>query len=317
MNPKAPTPLRFLLALIVLLFLASDVRAQQPIHGEAAVTPSAGHALVRQQVKYMTLGRDPTGYERDVRTFIASTDIAYGLTSRFALTAYIPVVWQSVDSPLIFIEELFPPGSGGGGHGHGGHDPNLPIPEGVTIHPSGSEWGLDEIVVGFKWRLYEHDFGPIDTFRVALLGALETPTGEEAFSSDSWDPSIGLAATYIEGRHGANASLNWKFNTSDIHGHHVRAGMGPDDTLFYNASWLYRLTPAAYTSNTKAATYFILEGNGIYETNGDHEILIAPGFMVEAKHTAIEFSVQLPALQEMDHRPKTDFTITLGIRFLF
>ena len=55
----------------------------------------------------------------------------------------------------------------------------------------------------------------------------------------------------------------------------------------------------------------------MYETNGDHEILLAPGVMYEARSFAVELSVQLPALQEIDHRPKTDFTVTLGLRMLF
>ena len=55
----------------------------------------------------------------------------------------------------------------------------------------------------------------------------------------------------------------------------------------------------------------------MYETNGDHEILLAPGVMYEARSFAVELSVQLPLLQEIDHRPKTDFTVTLGLRMLF
>jgi hypothetical protein len=126
---------------------------------------------------------------------------------------------------------------------------------------------------------------------------------------------IGAAATYIAGRHGANASVQYKFNTGH-HLHAIRGGMGHDNAIFYNASWLYRITPAQYKATTRAATYFVLEANGIYETNGDDEILIAPGFMIEAKHTAFEFSIQLPVLQNMEERPETHFTIMLGIRFL-
>jgi hypothetical protein len=92
--------------------------------------------------------------------------------------------------------------------------------------------------------------------------------------------------------------------------------MGEDDALFYNASYLFRLLPGQYGAHTKDATYFILEANGIYETNGDNEILLAPGIMYETRDMAFEFSVQLPAYQEIENRPKTNLTLTAGIRFL-
>jgi hypothetical protein len=311
-----PARRSYCLALVLLAFVNLPAIAQQPINSEAAVQPSAGHFLLREQFKYMELGRDPTGFEREVKEYIASTELTYGLTGRLALTAYVPVIWQSVDSSLADTT-----GGGGGGGGGGGHDGHggFPIPTDPTAslpHALGSDFGLDDITIGFKWRVYKHDFGPIDTVRIAVLGALELPTGEDAFSSDSVDPIIGAAATYIHGRHGANASLQWKFNTGE-HLYPVRGGMGADDALFYNASWLFRILPDHYEATTKSATYFILELNGIYETNGDDEILISPGIMYEHKHLAIELGVQLPIYQEMDHRPKTDFAVVAGIRLLF
>ena len=312
--------LGWFLALALLVFLSSPALAQLPIHSEAAVQPSAGHFLIREQFTFGSLGRDPTGFEHEVREYIASTDITYGLTSHFALHALIPVMWQSVDSELI--------DHGGGGGGHGGHTggggipiPPFPFPfpgdEGSTAaHAVGSDFGLDDITVGFKWRLYEKDLGPIDTLRFALLGAVETPTGEDAYSSDSWDPIIGGVISYIQGRNGFNASLQWKFNTGE-HPINLHAGMGEDDTLFYNASYLFRVLPERYGAHSKPATYRVFEGNGVYETNGDNELLFSPGIMYETRDMAFEFGVQIPAYQEIENRPKTNLTLTAGVRFFF
>jgi len=314
-----PHPRFGLLILLAVLAVGSRASwAQQPIHSEAAVQPSAGHWLIREQFKFIDMGRDPTGFERQVRLYLAHTDLIYGLTSHVALTANIPVLWQSVDSPVI---DTGGGGGGGGGGGHGGHGGHggIPFPTdpGTSVgHPVGSDFGIDDITVGFKWRIYEHDFGPIDTLRVALLAAVETPTGEDAFGSDSWDPMIGAAVTWIEGRNGANASIQWKFNTGE-HLHPTRGGMGESDALFYNASYLFRILPDQYKAATRSATYFVLELNGIYETNGDNEIFLSPGVMFEHKHIAIEFGVQLPIYRDLDHRPETDFAIVAGIRFLF
>jgi outer membrane putative beta-barrel porin/alpha-amylase len=289
-------------------FLSSSAHAQLPIHSDAAVQPSAGHFLLRQQLEFMKLGRDPTGFGHQVREYIATTNITYGLTQNFALTANIPLIWQSVDSEVTDHS-----GHGGGGGFPGFPFPFPPPPTTDVAHPLGSDFGLDDITIGFKWRIYEHDFGPIDTLRIALLGATETPTGEDAYSSDSWDPEIGAVISYIQGRHGANASLLWKFNTGK-HPLNLHAGMGEDDALFYNASYLFRLLPSQYTTHSKDATYLLLEANGIYETNGDNEILLAPGIMYETKNIALEFSIGFPIFQSIENRPKTDLTLTLGLR---
>ena len=302
---------RFLFALGVVALFGCVTRAQQAIHTDAAVQPSAGHLLFREQFTFGSLGRDPTGFGHQVREYIATTDLTYGVTSHFALTAVIPVMWQSVDSSVVDH-------GGHGGHGGGGIPFPFPFPEPgtTTAHPLGSDFGLDDVTVGFKWRLYERDFGPIDTLRFSLLGGVQTPTGEDAYSSDSWDPIIGGVISYIEGRNGVNASLQWKFNTGK-HPVNLHAGMGEDDALFYNASYLFRLFPDAYSSTSRSATYLVMEANGVYETNGDNEILLGPGVMWEAKNLAIEFSIQGPVYQEIENRPKTNVTITVGVRFLF
>lgn len=297
-------------ALAALLLLAAPVMAQLPIHSPAAVQPSAGHFLFREQFMFGSLGRDPTGFEHEVREYIATTNITWGVTPHFALTANVPVMWQSVDSELLDH----------GGHGGGGGFPfpfPFPFPGGDTSeHPLGSDFGLDDVTVGFQWRLYERDLGPIDTLRFALIGAVETPTGEDAYSSDSWDPIIGGVISYIRGRHGVNGSVEWKFNTGK-HPINLHPGMGEDDALFYNASYLFRLLPSQYGAGSKDATYLVLEANGVYETNGDNEILFAPGIMYETRDMALEFGVQVPAYQEMENRPKTNLTLTVGIRFFF
>jgi len=301
------------LALVALVLLSNRAFAQLPIHSDAAVQPSAGHFLLREQFMFGNLGRDPTGFGHEVREYVATTDLTWGVTPRFALTAVIPLMWQSVDSEVLDH-------SGHGGSGGGGNPFPFPFPfpgdGGTTAHPLGSDFGLDDITVGFKWRLYEHDFGPIDTLRLALLGGVETPTGEDAYSSDSWDPEIGAVISYIQGRNGVNASLEWK-NNRGKHPLNLHAGMGEDDALFYNASYLFRLFPDAYSSTSRSATYLLLEGNGIYETNGDNEILVSPGIMYETRDMAFEFSVQLPAYQDIENRPKTNVTFTAGIRFFF
>ena len=47
------------------------------------------------------------------------------------------------------------------------------------------------------------------------------------------------------------------------------------------------------------------------------ELFLAPGIMYEAHGWAVEASVQLPVFKELDYRPETEFTVTVGLRLLF
>jgi hypothetical protein len=156
----------------------------------------------------------------------------------------------------------------------------------------------------------------IDTARFSVIAAVETPTGDDAFSSDSFDPVVGGVFTYIKGRHGFDAALRWEFNTGETP-QPVRGGMGSANVLFYDAAYLFRVSPAAFGAGPNAALYAIIEANGLYETNGDNEVLLSPGIMYEARNFASELSVQLPVWQEIESRPKTEFTVTAGLRWLF
>jgi len=142
------------------------------------------------------------------------------------------------------------------------------------------------------------------------------PTAKAPFGSDSFDPMIGFVYTHIQGRHGFNVSARYKFNTG-VRANPVRHGDSKADILHYDTAYLYRLSSAKYTADTKGAWYAIAELHGTYETNGDHEFFLSPGVMYEARDWALEASISLPTLQEVDHRPHADYILTLGVRFLF
>ena len=78
-----------------------------------------------------------------------------------------------------------------------------------------------------------------------------------------------------------------------------------------------RIDEPNVADTSEGAWYALVEMNGTYETDGDNEILIAPGIMFEGGRFGLEFGVQLPAWQRIEHRPKTDFNFTVGLRLLF
>ena len=267
----------------------SPAAAQEAVHTDSTAVPSAGHWAVRESVQYQRFRHDPTPAGREVDEWRSLTTVEYGLRPDLTLAAYVPIVYRET------------------------HLAGTP-PAGAA-DTNDADFGFDDVLLTAKWRVYRNDFGPIDTARFSVVAGAELPTGIDAYSSDSVDPVLGGVFSYIQGRHGFNAELLWKFNTGG-EDEPVRAGEGSADALSYNAAYLFRVAPGRFAATTTGAWYAIVEANGVYETNGDNELLVAPGILYEAKGFAIEGSLQLPVWQSLDHRPETSFTVTLGVRFL-
>ena len=258
---------------------------QEAIHTDsAAAVPSVGHVSLRQTLTFMSFDELP-GFDfpdaPGVDEWRAVTTVEYGLRNDVALSLYVPIVYRDAES---FVDD---------------------------------EFGLDDITLAAKWRVYRNDFGPIDTSRLSLVAAIELPTGTGDFSTDSVNPSLGAVYSLVYGRHGFNAEARWKFTTGG-EDQPLLAGEGKADALFYNASYLYRLRPAQFgAASSGGAVYGVVELNGALETNRDHQLLLSPGLLYEARTYAVEASVQIPVLQNLNDRPEMDFSLTLGVRFLF
>lgn len=257
--------------------------AQEPINAfNSATHPARGSLILRQQFHYVSIDDDPSARDRQVRDVLSHTILNYGVDTDLALSLSVP----------LRIRWL----------------------EGDDRDGSDRQFGADDLLAVIKWRPYREDLGPLDTRRFSLLAGMEIRSGDTNFSSDSYDPLIGAAYTAIIGRHGLNFDAAWQFTTNGVD-EPLLAGDSQADLLRYDAAYLYRIAPAVYGEDSQAAWYALVEWNGYYETNGDHEVFLAPGLMYEARRWVFEFSVQFPAIQELDHRPETEFTVVLGLRF--
>lgn len=272
---------------VLLVCSAAPVLAQEPINADSATQPSPGHVTIKEQLRFMSLDMD-SGAKRDrgeVRDLLLSNSITVGLSSDWSLSLRAPLAarWRTYDN----------------------------------ADRTDREQGIGDVTALAKWRFYREDHGPLDTTRIAVLGGLEARTGDGPFTNDAYNPTLGLAATKIMGRHGLNGHLQYTL-TTDGAPDPVLPGMSTADVLRYNGAYLYRLAPEQFTSATSGgAWYAMIEANGVYETNGDHELLLAPGIMYEATTWAFELSVQLPAWREIDHRAATEYTIVAGLRLSF
>jgi hypothetical protein len=160
-----------------------------------------------------------------------------------------------------------------------------------------------------KWRVLQYDLGPVNTIRGSLIGGAEVPLGSDKLSSDSTDPFGGGVITAILGRHGLNAALIGQLNTGD--------DAESDSELHYDASYLYRLSPTQWDSDTKASFYLVTEFNGTCWEGGDKELLFAPGLLYEATRWALELGIRFPLCQDVSRRYSEDFALVIGWRYLF
>ncbi|MCC5824240.1 MAG: transporter [Phycisphaerales bacterium] len=256
---------------------APGAHAQEANLSEAATQPPKGRITFREQVRFTRYELD----DRDIDRLVLNTRLTLGLTGALAAVADIPAVRERDRSDS-----------------------------------AANAAGLGDISLGLKWRFWQHDTGPIETRRLAALGGVRLPTGSGDLSTDGVDPFLGLVFTMVEGRHGVNAAARYQFATDGLE-NPVSAGMGRDDLLTIETSYLYRLSPAAYTSDTAGSFYAVIESFVDYETNGDTEWRLAPGLLWEARRWAAEASVILPAARDIDHRAETKWGLALGVRVLF
>lgn len=265
------------------LLLAPAAAAQEVLNMPSATQPAAGHFTVRPMARFTRYEDDPTTQGRTARETRADLIIAYGITGELSASATLPFTHRRT---------TFADGS---------TDANV---------------GLADPTILFKWRFWKEDLGPIDTIRTSLLFGAELPLGDGVYTSGSVDPIVGVAMTTIRGRHGLGASVQYTL-TTDGDSEPLTFGHGLADAIRADASYAFRIDPAEYESDTPAATYAVLELNTRFETNGDREVFLSPGLLYEARTWAAEFGAQIPVERSLDHRPKVDYALVLGIRILF
>ena len=254
--------------------------AQTPIIAPGAMQPSTGTGVFHEMLLYRERGGDPNTGDLGAQEFIALTQIAYGLTYNLSLQFDVPVVYSHLD--------LATPGD----------DDDLAIAD---------------ILALVKFRVFQNDIAPTETIRLSLMGGLQIPGNSEFAmdaSQDAWDPLVGAVFSAVLGRHGFNASFLYEFYTGD-------GETRFSDSLRCDASYLFRFTPAQYTTDSSSALYGVAELNVFYDINGDDEIFVSPGLMYESRTFTVDATIMIPVHQNLEHRAETEFIVGLGARISF
>ncbi len=274
-----------LIPLIGFLLGASSAWAQEPPNGESATQPSPGYFTIKEgfRIYSFRLDEGPREQRRRAQEYEWLTTFNFGMARDLSV---------SLRAPIIYRHERYA--------------------QSGRINDDG---GIGDLTILGKYRFFQQDVGPLDTIRAALLVGLDFRLGDQPFTSNSYDPMLGLAYTQIKGRHGFNASTMWTFTTGGVDEYPLRAGMQNADTWRTDLAYLYRLFPAEFSSESAGGFYLVGELNTVYETNADVEMFLAPGIMWEAAKWVIEASVQLPVWNDVDFRGETEYVFFVGLRF--
>lgn len=261
---------------ITLVFLALATVQAGPINTDVAFTPREGGSILRLQYVYSESGAG--GAVRHINASQARATYIYGAKENLALFLSVPYVHRQVDrfnAKLGRFEE--------------------------------ERDGIPDFTVMAKYRFWQEDRGPGKTTRWALLGGLNVRSGDSDFSSDSYDPIVGLVYSWRANRANVDLDCVYQFNTG--------GGKFRHDTLRYDAAYSYRLFPAVFDSESKYEIAGVAELNGRYSTDGSHEIFIAPGLQLTTERWTLETSLQLPVVQEFSQDgPETNYRFVIGIK---
>lgn len=176
--------------------------------------------------------------------------------------------------------------------------------------------GMEDLRAYAAWRFHQRDLGPVDTQRASLIAGATFPTGAESLTRDEIAPQLGAVFTDIRGRAGLNLAALWEFHEETAPAP-LYAGEAGADHLRLDAAWLWRVAPRAYGADYRAAHYLQVEARWDFETNGDQELRLAPGWLLEAPRFALEASLELPVGDRLDERPARAWSAILGLRLLF
>ena len=133
-------------------------------------------------------------------------------------------------------------------------------------------------------------------------------SGDSDFSSDSYDPIVGLVFTLRRDEVFFDADLLYQLNTG--------RGRFSHDALRYDASLALRLFSGTTQRDIAWEFNAVAELNGRYVVNGAHEVFLSPGVQLVTEQLILETSIQLPVIQDLPTgQPETNYRIITGLRF--
>ena len=290
---------RIMTALIILVAFATAPASAIPINAKEGFTAYKGQWIIRNQVRIHLRDNDPTTMNREMTVIKIPTTFVYGLTSRLTAIGTVPYVSKNLD-----------------------------------FKTSGRRRGdaaIGDVSLLAKYRLWTKDEPGARTMRLSVLTGLSLPTGPNDASDalgrlprtlqlgrGTTDPILGLTATRWTPFWAVTGDAIFRRGGSDEgyeFGNSFRY-----DLEFERAIWPRELPEEGFPDYL----YAVIELNGEVadhdrfqgvrqDNTGSHILYASPGLQFVTTRYAVEASVQVPILTDMNGlqpEPKATFILS-------
>jgi Putative MetA-pathway of phenol degradation len=194
--------------------------------------------------------------------------------------------------------------------------------------------GFGDFTVFGRYTVVQRD-RPGRNFRIAPFAGVKTPTGDDddrdflgalpasvQVGSGSWDPLIGVVATYQTLDYQFDGQISYRLNTQ-------ANGFEAGDIARLDGSLQYRLWPRTLGGGVPAFLYGVFEAKLMHQQSnrvggradpdsGGTRLFLTPGIQYVTKRWIAEGAVQLPVTQSLDGTAlENEYVVRAGVRFNF
>ncbi len=281
-----------------------NAASSAPITFNTALPVAKGEFVAREQWIINESGDDPSGADRDRTSRAVASVLGYGVNSKLALFGALPYLNNELKAT-----------TGG---------------QRVTRRAT----GFGDLTVFGRYTVVQRD-QPGRNFRVAPFFGVTAPTGEDdetdalgrlppsvQVGSGSWDPLVGVVATYQTLRYQVDGQFSFRANNK---ANDFEAG----DVIRLDGSLQYRLRPRELTGGVPGFLYGVIEANLIHRdknrvdggtdpNSGGTTLFLTPGVQYITKRWIVEGAVQIPVSQDLNGTAlENDFIARVSVRFNF
>jgi hypothetical protein len=239
-------------------------------------------------MRFMQRADDPTAMGREMKMYMFPAVVAYGLKPNLTL-----LVRQAAGRSEMLMNDV-----------------------------SDSRSGLTDLFLLAKFRMSRINTADYTVGMAPTIG-LEIPTGQEGFTSDSWDLHLGY---FVSGRTGPwGVDLNWLYIWNGM----AKTGdsdfeMGDEYSL--DAAFAYQ---HGFGEDSEHAFAPVLELNYkkinsnsiddmVVENTGESFLQVSPGFKFTRSSFIVESLLQFPVWQDQRGlQTERDFGFLVGVRYMY
>ena len=255
---------------------------------DAGLTPPEDRWIIRTQFRYMQRKDDPAPMNQKMDTYAFPLVIAYGFRPDLTL-----MVRQTVKHR------------------------NMSMGGSIS-----RDTGLGDLFILGKYKLYRRNTREY-AFGIASTLGVEFPTGDDDFSSETWDLEPGLFASWRSGPWASDFSIAYKWNGFADRG---KNGLNPGNELSVDLALAHQfsigekadmsLTPVL-EFNYKHALPDRLSGHDVSNT-GESLFFVSPGLKFTKLSFILEVLLQFPVWQDQEgSQLKQGTRLIVGTRWMF